>query len=147
MNKKLSRLTDAFLEGLVDEETVKSKRPELELEKEHLERQLSEINQSPNYHRYNLRKMFELTQSLTQTYEMAEKPQKRKLLKKVSSNFYVDAESVEFKPSEPWMTIQKTQSSLSGPPHRNASRTEIEQVAKKIFDKMLICIQNPEEIE
>jgi len=136
ISAKLTRLTDAYLEGLIDEKELKSKRANYTIEKENLESQLAQIQREPQFHSYNLSKMFELAETLVQTYQTSENTQKRKLLKRVSSNFLVTPENVEFKPSEPWMTIQKTQSSLRCAPSRGNLRT-IPKIADEIFEALV----------
>ena len=90
---RLSRLTDAFVDGLLDQATFGLRKSTLLAEKAEMELKLQE-NMSGRKAAGELAEIFELAKRAYSIYELGDLDQKRELIQNVTSNRSVDRKNV-----------------------------------------------------
>ena len=100
LEARLERLTDALVDGLIDKEAYDKRRTSLLQEKVKVEEHLMQIQDGSYTLAQELEKFFELVFTAQQTYKCGVQEEKQQLLKRVSSNRFVDRKNVvvELKP-------------------------------------------------
>lgn len=120
---RLDRLTDLLLDGLIDKTAFQAKKEALLIEQQRLteEHAFAAVNTITEA---RLRKFLELATSLTQLYQNAAKPEKRRIVEWATSNRTAAPECVYFEPSN-WLTGTKEMLDvLSCADGRDDSRTD-----------------------
>lgn len=123
LQERLDRLTDAFVDGVLESELFAHRKTDLLMEKRDIEKALATLeHDNPNAPR-RLAKFLELAGSLYSTYQTAEMAEKRRLIEIATSNRRVRGKSLEFMLSEPFREIAKRHNSSDGGPSWDCPRT------------------------
>lgn len=146
--ERLSRLTDAFVDGNIDKEAYEQRREELLKQKLELTQSLRSPSASAGIN--NLGKIVELAQTALLSYDAGSVAGKRSLLKTLSSNFVVDGKNVVFELRSPFSAIAKFNFDNHGGPPRGGDRTaslrRLISTLEKSSEKVLMHAQVVEDV-
>ncbi len=131
---RLSRLMDAYLDGVIQGTLFEEKKTSLLLEKKELEEKLNFAPANKGSLPDDLEKFFELTETLPLSYEMGIPEEKREILKTVTSNLYVDGKNVAIALRSPYQEVAEREKLLNGEPYRGTLRTNIAQLFDRVVD-------------
>jgi len=123
---RLSRLADAYMDNVFDEETYRLKKNDLIMEQKEIEEKLLTLNRNPNNSINLMKEFLELVNSAYLSYKKAIDVEKRDLVKTVTSNFEVKEKSVEFKLNLPFQIVAEREIVPNGSPYGATSRTFFE---------------------
>jgi len=137
LRQRMERLTDAYLEGLVEKESFGQKKTALQLERNDAERQITEIMQGngPSISRYE--KIVELIKTAYPLYKCGLFEEKRDVINKVMSNRQASEKALVFTLRFPFSEIVKRNGGAFGGARRGASRTWkriFEQIGRRLHD-------------
>jgi len=122
LTERQHRLTDALVDGLIDKDTFNDRKQALLLEEEALRQEQTEsTNQAAKAD--HLRTIIELTKSLKQSHEMADRAQKRRIVETTTSNRCVIGKSVYLEPQDWLREVKNLASTPSGDLPRIVDRT------------------------
>lgn len=120
---KVNKLTDAYIDGVIEKELFQQRKAALLMEKKEVEEKLSnsgqEIQSIPN----RLSQFLELAGSVYLQYKLGLPEQKRDLVKNVTSNRQVDGKKVDITFSFPFSEVAKRFENANGGPYRTIPRT------------------------
>jgi len=94
---RLSRLTDAYIDRVLEREIFEERKTTLLMERKDLEEKLAQTRDNSRSLPEQLAEFLELTGSAYLSYKMGIPEEKRNLLKIVTSNREVDAKNVDLK--------------------------------------------------
>jgi len=143
---RLTRLTDALLDGNLDNEEFNGRRAKLLRERQGLRGQLEGIGRnSPLRDAF---KMFELTESQILGYETFADAEKRELLKIVSSNWRADRENLTFTLHSPYREMLDEPDPAYCGPHRARIRTfAVFEALKRLADPDTKSLKSSRQLE
>lgn len=123
LESKLERLTDAYIDTLIDKETYESRRNKIELQKAICEEKIDEVSTQQGKFLAQLEKMLELAKSLANQYILADSERKRKFLEIVTSNFSVSGKTLMISMRSPFSELRNRSSFYNGDLKRGITRT------------------------
>jgi hypothetical protein len=128
LDSRLSRLTDAYLDGVIERDEYNAKRLSLLVERSALaERADTEL--TPDWDGSNcLPKFLELIESLPLSYETATVAERREILKTVTSNFSADGKNVVVELRSPFREIAQLNAVQDSGLHRGRPRTRAQRI-------------------
>ena len=132
-NTRLSRLADAYMDGVFDKKTYLDKKNEIILEEQSIKEKLANINQNSGDVITDLEAFLELANSAYLSYKYAKPLERRDLVKSISSNFFIKGENVLVKLNYPFELVANRPAFTSGSPCREATRTFTALLAKKLY--------------
>ncbi|MEO1700614.1 MAG: recombinase family protein [Pseudomonadota bacterium] len=109
IKKRLDRLTDLVIDGVVDTETYQARREELEIKLATLDREASKTSNLAAL-TANLQKFLELMKNVARLHKSLKWPERRELLQLLTSNRSLSREKPYFEPS---MLVQSARAVLS----------------------------------
>ncbi|MCO6512288.1 MAG: recombinase family protein [Aridibacter famidurans] len=121
--KKLERLVDGYVEGVLDKETYLAKRNRLISEKQEIDKKLRQVDvgQGESLARFN--QFLEFVKSACLSYEKADTEGKREMVKITTSNFYASDKSLSIKLRNPFEILFERQTIPVGSPQPAETRT------------------------
>jgi site-specific DNA recombinase len=126
IDRRLSKLADAYVDGLISEQLFAQKQQELLLQKESSrERQNTD---RPRPTAADMRNFLELAKDVGRLYESADRDERRQIVDATTSNRTVSGKSLSVEP-QPWLV--ETSSSvavLSSALHRTTNRTSKQSI-------------------
>jgi hypothetical protein len=134
---RLSRLTDALVDGVVDEELFIQKKNSLVVAEQELKEKLTKIESVEPEALQKTEKFLELANSAYLSYQSASFQNKRDLVKTVTSNFFVSGKSVEIKLNLPFEMVVNRTDVTGGGAQRDSPRT-----FDNFFRNILSCFRN-----
>lgn len=137
IKSRLSRLADAYMDNVFDEETYKLKKNDLIVAQKEIEEKLETLNQNPNNSINLLKEFLELVNSAYLSYKKAIDAEKRDLVKTITSNFEVRGKLVEFKLNLPFQIVANREFVTNGSPYGAVPRT-----FGQLFQKLLQYFTN-----
>lgn len=120
---RLSRLTDALVDGAIDRELFVQKKNSLVTAELELKEKLTKVESIEPEALQKAEKFLELANSAYLSYKTASFQNKRDLVKTVTSNFFVKGKSVVIKPNLPFEMIINRTYEPDGGPQRGTPRT------------------------
>jgi DNA invertase Pin-like site-specific DNA recombinase len=123
LRDRLNRLTDAYLDGVLEKDLFEQRKTALLMERKELEEQLAHLKDEARLVPDRLREFLELAGSAYLQYKLGLPEEKRDLLKIVTSNRLVAARNVELTLSLPFNEIANRFQNSNGPPYRDTPRT------------------------
>ena len=102
---RLDRLTDLLLDGMIEKEAYQAKKEALLIEQQRLVEEHACAAEN-TVTAFRLRKFLELTTNLARLYQIAAKPEKRRIVEWATSNRIASQEGLCFEPSK-WLTGTK----------------------------------------
>lgn len=120
---RLARLTDAFIDRVIEKDLFEKRKTALLLERKDLEERLAELEGGRRSLPDQLSEFLELAGSAYVTYKLGLPEEKRDLLKIITSNRAVDAKNVILTLSVPFDQVANRFQNSYGGPYRNIPRT------------------------
>lgn len=139
LQDRLNRLTDAYIDRMIDKETFEQRKAVLLIEKKSLEEKLDEIKTKTGIIVDELSKFLELAGSAYVSYKMGFTEEKRDFLKIATSNRLVDEKNIELKLKFPFQELENRRFYTYGSPERDRPRTDYLDV---LFDKLYEYFKN-----
>ncbi|MDA8088371.1 MAG: recombinase family protein [Nitrospiraceae bacterium] len=132
IQEKLDRLTDAYIDRLIERDVFEARKTSLLVEKKSMENKLSEIDRNPKAFLEKLSEFLELAGSLYTSYKLGIPEEKRDLLKIVTSNRNTDGKNVQFELNLPFRETANRNNISNSAPYRATPRTYLDV----LFDKL-----------
>lgn len=133
LESRLSRLTDAYIDGVIERDLFEAKKRQFIFERAALGDQHNAQGLSLETVSDRLGKFLELARTLSLSYGSAEPDEKRDLLNSVTSNLTFDGGNVVVELRSPFREVAERRVVLSGAPTRDRPRTAL----KAIFDVLV----------
>ncbi len=120
---RLSKLTDAYLDGTLDRDLFVSKKNGLLIEEQTLKEKMADIEGDGNQVITKIRTILEEANSSYLSYKDGLFYEKRELVKTTTSNFVIQHKDVSVKLYYPFRMIAERPREACGSPHRDVART------------------------
>jgi DNA invertase Pin-like site-specific DNA recombinase len=134
MQRRLDRLTDAFVDGLIDRETFIERKAGLIRERQVLLEKKTALSENMNSAVTRFEKFLERAKTAYLSYENGNPFQKREIVESVTSNRWVERKNVELELRNPFLALEKWRSFTLSDPRRGAPRTFFDDVPQKVPD-------------
>ncbi len=121
--QRLSKLTDLFVDGVIDQEIFIKKKNSLVIEENKLKEEIGGIDEIQRNALTRTEKFLELVNRAYLSYQWGNGEEKRELVKFVTSNFFISGKSVLIKLNIPFEMVAKRSSEPGGGAYRVAPRT------------------------
>ena len=121
--QRLSKLTDFFVDGVIEREIFMTKKNSLVTEEKKLREEIGSIDENQLAALTKAEQFLELVNRAYLSYKLGNDEEKREMVKFVTSNFFVSGKSVLIKPNLPFEMIEKRTIEPGGGPHRDVPRT------------------------
>lgn len=123
---RLMRLTDAYLDGVLEKDVFEERRRQLLFDQKELEERVRDLSgaQSDDV-AVRLRNLLELANTALLSYSVAEKPEKRNLVEILTSNREIQGKNVVVKLSNPFTVIADRYFIPNGVLERATSRSNL----------------------
>ncbi len=141
-NDRLEKLTDALLDGLIDNDTYLDRKEKLLLEAARLQKRQQELR-SNEAHQISIAKFLETIKNLEKHYEIAKPPTKRLIAETATSKRIVTSKNVSIEPANWLQTAKNAVAVLSCADARPNSRRQPE--TQKAHLRELIELSNSTE--
>jgi hypothetical protein len=123
ISERLSRLTDAFLDGTIEKEIYEERKTSLLFEKRAIEDRLNDLKSNKTSIPEEVEKFIELAGDAYSLYQTPITEKKRRLLKVVTSNCSADAETLDFAYVIPFREVAQREKNIDGRPSKVVHRT------------------------
>ena len=123
LNSRLSKLADAYIDGVFDRDTYLQKKSDLLMELAAIKEKQDSLNQDQSKILERVKNFLELANGAYSSYKLANEEERRDFAKIVSSNFTVREKNVSIKLNYPFQIILERPSITSGSPQRGVPRT------------------------
>lgn len=133
LQDRLNRLTDAYIDRMIDKGTFEQRKAALLLDKKALEEKMDEIKTKTDTIVDELTKFLELAGNAYVSYKMGFAEEKRDFLKIATSNRTVNGKIIELKLKFPFQELENRLFLLNGSPERDRPRTYYLDV---LFDRL-----------
>ncbi|MDA2938743.1 recombinase family protein [Acidobacteria bacterium AH-259-A15] len=120
---RLCRLTDAYLDGVIEKELFEERKKALLMERKDWEEKLAELKDGTNSVPDRLAEFLELAGNAYLKYKMGLPEEKRDLLRIVTSNRLLMDKSVVAKLASPFSEVANRFQNSNGTPYRDVPRT------------------------
>jgi site-specific DNA recombinase len=107
VEQKIDRVTDAYVDGLLSKEELELKKTALILERQNIERQVSDLEGGKQPGQATCDKIVELIKTAHLLYENGSDEEKRQLIKEVMSNCTVSAKTLDITVRFPFAKVAK----------------------------------------
>lgn len=129
---RLSKLADAYVDGVFDKETYLEKKNSLLMEAQSIKEKLTNLRQNFDEAAQRIEAFLELVNSAYLSYKWGTPEEKRELVKTIFSNCEIEEKNVTVKPHFEFQLMAERSAFTSGSPKREATRT-LELLFKKLF--------------
>jgi len=136
VDAKIARLTDAYIDRMIDKETFDTLNHKLLHERLCAKDSLEELQTQVTENDQKTQKFLELTRAISINKDKANGDENRDLLKSVTSNFQIDGKKLVLTLKKPFQVVADDSRFCCGEPYRATSRTFDAKSgcsAKKIF--------------
>jgi site-specific DNA recombinase len=123
LRSRLSKLADAYIDGVLDKETYLTKKNELVLEEKAAGERLERLEKIEHEVLRKVENFLELINSAYRSYKLANREERRELAKTVTSNIVVSGKKVSIKPNYPFRVVLEHRKMTDGRPKRDGGRT------------------------
>ena len=121
--ERVSRLTDAYIDGALDRELFEERKKGLLFERRSVEDQITFLKTNPNAVPVILQKFLELAGTAFFLYSVASPARKRHLVKIVTSNLTLEQKTLGFPYSEPFREVATRETAHGCTPRGDMTRT------------------------
>ena len=132
LDARLCRLTDAYLDNVIERDLFGRRKEVLLREQRELQEHVAALENDSQLVPNQVADYLELAGNALLTYEMGIPTEKREMLKVVTSNRLVNRKNVEVKLSSPFEIIANRPKNVNGDPQRDRPRTLSEIVAELV---------------
>lgn len=129
---RFDRLTDAYIDGLIDKEVFENRKTSVLMAKKELEEQMTQLKNGRSVPEI-LEEKLELAGSAYLKYKLGLFEEKRDLLRIVTSNRIIDRKKVEISLNFPFQQVEERWKTSYGSPQRNIPRTW-DRLIKKLME-------------
>jgi hypothetical protein len=123
LRERLNRLTDAYLDRMIDKQAFEERRTSLLFEEKAIEDRMREIKDGKHSLPDRIDKFLELIKALCCNYKMAIPEEKREILRSVTSNRAIGPKNVEIQLRSPFLELANRGIVQCGGPDRTVPRT------------------------
>jgi site-specific DNA recombinase len=123
INDRLTRLTDAFIDGSLEKQLFDDRKTCLLMNRKDVEEQLTVLSRPDHSVPDRIAKYLELASSAYRCYEIADTDERRDLVVTLTSNRRVSAKQIDLTLAQPFAAIAKRSENSKGVPHRDIPRT------------------------
>ncbi len=138
IDSRQDRLTDALVDGLLDNPTYARRNEALLIDRQKLENQLQKLAELPQKEQRQ-EKFLELAKSLAWLHEIAKPQEKRILTELATSNRIVLGKNIAVEPSNWCLTAQNAMKVLCGGALRDTDRTH-RQLCEQLLTDMELAV-------
>jgi site-specific DNA recombinase len=135
VSDRLSRLTDAFLDGTIEKELFEERKTALLFEKRATEDQLNRLKDPQIFVPDTIQIFLELAGSPYSLYQSTMTDKKRRLLNIITSNFSASPECLDFAYAVPFDEVAEREKSIDGRPSKVVHRT-LDKLLASLATKM-----------
>lgn len=128
---RLTRLTDALLDQVLDKAAFNDRRESLLLNQKGIEENLASLLRDKGHSPDKMEKFLELAESAWLSYQSAFPEEKREMLKIVTSNLIVNGKELVIEPSFPFQFLTNGEKNSDCGPYRGIPRT-LDQVMESL---------------
>ena len=121
--RRLDRLTDAYVDGLIDRETFIERKAGLIKERQVLQEKKTALSTGMNSCVARFEKFLERAKTAYLSYEKGNLIQKQEIVESVTSNRWVERKNVVLELRNPFLALENWRSFTLGDPKRGAPRT------------------------
>lgn len=125
VSARLDRLTDALLDGILDQETYLERKERFFKEREQLQKMQTDRGQITSDEAI-ARQFLELAKSLYLSHQMADTHKRRRITEIAFSNLTLTGKNLVLEPQKWLSDADRTLDVLVGAPHRDRTRIEVE---------------------
>jgi hypothetical protein len=136
LKSRLSNLTDAYVDGVVDKETYIEKKNRLTVDEQAFKERLARIGSDRSSVVQHVEQILELANNAYLSYKMGIVAEKREMVESVTSNLFVKDKIVSIKLNYPFQLIANRHSGPNGGPQRDTTRT-LSALIKEVFKYVL----------
>jgi site-specific DNA recombinase len=133
IQKRVARLTDAYIDQVVERELFEERKTALLMERMDVQEKLKQLKDNTQSVPDQLAEFLELAGTAYFQYKMGLPEEKRDLLKIVTSNRVVDGKKLVFTLSLPFSEVENRFGNSNSPPYRDIPRTW-ERLIQKLLD-------------
>ncbi len=119
VDERITRLTDAFIDRMIDKETFNNRHQKLLHERLSREEDLAEVQTEMFKNDYKTIKFLELVKAIAINKKQANENENRDLLKSVTSNLEIDGKTLVFTLQKPFAAIAESEELRYGDPTEN----------------------------
>jgi len=142
LSNRLDRLTDAFLDRVIEKSLFERRKTNLLLEQKDVEEKLIQLQENGDKIPEKLSDFLHLVKTLCLSYKLGISEEKRDLLKLVTCTRIIDGKNVAFMLNYPFDELAKRQKITCGDPHRRIPATFM-SFMKKLIVHLLTCTEKP----
>jgi len=137
---RLDRLTDAYVDNVIDKDTYLGRKESLLKEMASIREESVNLDDQENNFTQKLSEKLELLKSLYFWHNIASNEKKRELVKKFTSNRWAVGKNVLIELKSPFKELAEYMKSTNGAPHRTTSRRLVDlhnpqTIRKKMLNK------------
>ena len=140
LEDRLTRLTDAYIDRLIDKDTFEQRKTALLVERRQTEDTLNGWQGGKRSEADELQQILEQADSAYSGYNSGTVPEKRNLVDTVTSNRLLNGKSLEVLLNSPFEAIANRFESVNGSPRRDVHRT-----AKRLFQALAQIVHSRNE--
>jgi len=139
---RLTRLTDAFLDGNIEKPFFEERKAKLLLERAEAREKLAELRNTPTKGAERLSEFLELARTAYIQFKLRNGEEKRELVRMVTSNRSADGKKLDFRLSRGFVLVANRFQSTNSGPYRDIPRSRgnvplTEEDLSEIWDRLL----------
>ena len=128
LQDRIDRLTDAYIDGLIDRDVFERRKYTLLLEQKAAQEELARLKVEERSVPAELAQFLELTKSVHSSYKVGLPQEKREILQIVTSNLSACGKNVEIRLRSPFREGAERPKLSNGEPYRDTHRTGLEEL-------------------
>ena len=122
LTKRLTRLTDAYLDGTIDRELFEERKAAILFDRQGIQGSIASLQANEVSVPHLIEQFLERAGSAYSSYQMGSTEQKRRMVKIVSSNLSLREKSIDFAFSNPFGIVAEREKSADSGPSRDLGR-------------------------
>jgi hypothetical protein len=132
IDERVARLTDAYIDRVIDKELFEARKAKLFEERLSMREKISNLSLGESHIDTKLNNFLEPLKSLGNKNNLANPEEKRDFVKTATSNLVADQKNLVYSWRSPFTVLAARQETSYGAPHRGTSRTLHHQITKPI---------------
>jgi len=139
LQSRLSKLADAYIDGVLDKEIYLEKKNSLVIEEKDIRERLAKLDEGGREVLRRVERFVELLNNAYLSYKLANPEERRDFIRAVISNIEVEGKTFSIKLNYPFQIVANRQKSLNGSPQRISYRT-----ISAILSQLVVYFNNHE---
>lgn len=123
IRNRVSKLADAYIEGVLDKEIYLEKKNQLLIDEQMVKENLNQMDEREYRALRRVEHFLELANQAQISYKTAKEPERREFAKLVTSNIWVKDKKVSIKLEYPFAIVAEREGFTAGSPQRGVPRT------------------------